>query len=78
MTNNFVVIVDVLLPICCHIGPGMPSLPIFGKKSVALSGIITDKWSIKLFCGRNKKTSNDQVKFGAKNINAILLLVNFR
>ena len=34
-----------------------------------LSDAITDKWVIKLFCGRNWKTSNDQVRFVAKNIN---------
>ena len=34
MTLNFVVIDNVLLPICCHIGSGML---IFGEESVALS-----------------------------------------
>ena len=66
MTPNFAVVVNVLLPICCHIGTGMPYLLIFGERIVAISGAITDKWAIKLFCGRNLKTSNDQVKFAAK------------
>ena len=48
----------------------MPYLLIYGKEIVALSGAITDKWVIQLFCGQNKKTSNDQVKFAAKSINA--------
>ena len=53
MTPKFVVGVNVLLPICCHIGSGMPYLLIFGEEIVALSGAITDKWVIKLFCGQN-------------------------
>ena len=32
MTPNFVVFVSVLLPICCHIGWGMPYLRMFLKK----------------------------------------------
>ena len=34
---------------------------------VALLGAVTDKWVWKLFCGRNLKISNSQVKFAAKN-----------
>ena len=53
MTPNFVVIVNVLLPICLHIESGMPNMLIFGKEIVALSVSIIDKWVIKLFCGLN-------------------------
>ena len=42
MTPNFVVVVSVLLPICCHIGWGMPYLCIFVEEGVALLGAITD------------------------------------
>ena len=44
MTPNFVVVVSVLLPICCHIGRGMPYLCIFVEEVVTLSGAITDRW----------------------------------
>ena len=29
MTPNFIVVINVLLPICCHIDSGMPYLRIF-------------------------------------------------
>ena len=51
MTPNFVVVVNDLLPICCHIGSGMPYLLNFGEELVELSGAIFDKWVKKLFCG---------------------------
>ena len=38
MTSNFVVVVNVLLPICCHIGSGMPYLCIFVEEIVLLLG----------------------------------------
>ena len=41
---NFVAVVNVLLPICCHIGLGMPNLRIFVEYIVALLGAMTDKW----------------------------------
>ena len=41
MTPNVVVVVNVLLPICCHIGSGMPNM---GTFFVALLGAMTDKW----------------------------------
>ena len=44
MTPYFVVFVSVLLPICCHIGLGMPYLNIFVEEVVTLLGAITDKW----------------------------------
>ena len=44
VTPNFVVIVNVLLPICCHIGWDMPYLSIFVEEVVTLLGAITDKW----------------------------------
>ena len=34
MTPNFVVVIIVLLPICCHIGLGMPYLCIFVEEVV--------------------------------------------
>ena len=43
MTPYFVTIVNVLLPICCHIGSGMPNLRIFVEDIVTLSGAMTDK-----------------------------------
>ena len=33
-----------LLPICCHIGSGMPYMCNFVEECVPLSGAITDKW----------------------------------
>ena len=36
--SNFVVVVSVLLPICCHIGGGMPYLCIFVEEVVMISG----------------------------------------
>ena len=44
MAPNFVVVVSVLLPICCHIGWGMPYLCNFVEEVVTLLGAITDKW----------------------------------
>ena len=44
MTPYFVVVVSVLLPICCHIGSGMPYLCIFVEEVVMLLGAITNKW----------------------------------
>ena len=62
-TPTFVAVINVLLPICCHIGSGMPNLRIFVEDIVALLGTLTTKWVRKLFCGRNYKLSNDQLKF---------------
>ena len=44
MTPNFVVVVYVLPPICCHIGWGIPYLYIFVEEVVTLLGAITEKW----------------------------------
>ena len=44
MTPNFLVFISVLLPICCHIGWGMPYLCIFVEEFVTLLCAITDKW----------------------------------
>ena len=60
MTPDFVVDVNVLLPICCHIGSGMPYPLIFAEDIIALIGAMTD--------GRNKKINNDHVKFETKTI----------
>ena len=54
----------------------MPYLLIFGETMCVLSGAITDKRVIKLFCCWIKKTSNDQIKFAAKNINANFIACN--
>ena len=43
MTTNFVVFVSVLLPICGHIGWGMPYQCIF-VENLTLLCAITDKW----------------------------------
>ena len=43
MTPNSVVFISVLLPICCHIGWGMPYQCIFVEEVVTLLGEITDK-----------------------------------
>ena len=54
MTHNFVVVVNVLLSICLHIGSGMPNLRIFVEDIVALLGAMTDnKLVLKLICGAN-------------------------
>ena len=45
MKRNCIVVVNVLLPICCHIGSGMPNLRIFVKDIVTLLGAMTDKWA---------------------------------
>ena len=42
MTSNFVADVSVYLPICCHIGLGMPYPCIFVEEVVTLLGAITD------------------------------------
>ena len=42
-TPHFVVVVNVLLPICCHTGSGMPNLRIFVEDIVALLGAMTYK-----------------------------------
>ena len=44
MTPTFVVVVADLLPICSHIGCGMPNLRIFVEEVVTLLSAITDKW----------------------------------
>ena len=44
MTPNFVVFVNVLLPICCHIGWDMTYVFIFVEEVVTLLGATTDKW----------------------------------
>ena len=49
MTPNFVVVVNVLLPICCHIGWGMPYIYIciFVREVVTLLGAITETIGVK-------------------------------
>ena len=53
MAPNFVVVVCVLLPICCHIGWGMPYLCIFVEEVVMFLGAIIDKWVWTLVYGQN-------------------------
>ena len=67
MKPNFLVDVNVLLPIWCHIGSGMPYLRIFVEDVFRLLGTITVSRLRKLGCGRNKNISNDQVKFAEKS-----------
>ena len=47
MTRNFVVVVNVLLPICCHFGLGMPYMCIFVREVITLLGAITEKMGVK-------------------------------
>ena len=44
MTPYFVALVNVLLPMFCHIGWGMPYLHIFVYEIVELLGAMADKW----------------------------------
>ena len=44
MAHDFVVAVSIILPLCCHIGWGMPYMCIFGEKVVPLLGPMADKW----------------------------------
>ena len=44
MTPTFVVVVADLLPICSHIGWGMPNLRFFVEEVVTVLGAITEKW----------------------------------
>ena len=53
MAPNFVVVVSVLQPNCCHIGSGMSYLCIFVEEVAPLSGAIADKRVLTLVCGRN-------------------------
>ena len=55
----------------------MPNLRIFGEDIVALLDAMTDKWVRQLFCGRNKKFSNDQIKVATQNINAKCIACEF-
>ena len=43
MTPNFAAVVSVLLPICCHIGSGMPYLCIFVEETDPLLGPMADQ-----------------------------------
>ena len=70
MAHNFVAFVSVLLPMCCHIGWGMPYLCIFVEEIIMFLDAITEKWAWTIVCGRNQNIGNDQVKVAAKNINA--------
>ena len=65
MTPNFVAVVSVLLPICCHIGLVMPYLCIFVAEVVTLLGaILTNGCEHMSVVGI--RTSNDQVRVAAK------------
>ena len=44
MTPNFVIVANVLMPICRHNGSGMPNLHIFVEEIVELLGAMTYKW----------------------------------
>ena len=77
MTPNIVAVVNILLPICCHIGSGMPNLRIFVEDIAAFLGATTGKWARNLVCGWNKKLRNDQAKFATKNIKAKFIACDF-
>ena len=77
MTPNFVVVVNVLLPICCHIGSGMPHLLIFGEEIVTFSGGITDKWVINFSVVGVRKQAMTRSSLKQKISTQIVLLVNF-
>ena len=48
MSHKFVVVVNVILPICCHIGWGMPHiLCIFVEDILAALGALSDKVGMK-------------------------------
>ena len=68
MTHNCVVVGSVLLPICCHVGWGMPYMFLFVEEVVKLLGAITDKWVLTHACGWNWNMSNDQVKVATKKV----------
>ena len=56
MTSNFVVTVVVNVFTANQLSYGIGyaiSALVFGEEIVVLSGAITDKWVIKLFCGQN-------------------------
>ena len=44
MVPNFVAVISVLLPICCHNGSGMQYLCISVEEVCPLLGAMTDKW----------------------------------
>ena len=71
LTRNLVAAVNDLLPICCHIGLGMPNLRLFVEDIVALLCALIDKCVIKL------KLNNYQVKFATKYKSNFFLLVTF-
>ena len=77
MTLNFLVVINVLLPICCNTGSGMPYLRIFVEYASALLGAMTVNGVWKLVCGRNKKISNDQVNLQQKYESKIDCLLTF-
>ena len=52
-SHSFVAVVNVLLPICCHIESVMPYLHILVEDIVVLFGSMTDKWVWELICGLN-------------------------
>ena len=76
MTPNCIAVVNVLMPICCHIHSGMPNLYIFVEDIFAILGAMTYKWLRKLVCGRNWKL-NGHVKFENKNIKAKFIDCDF-
>ena len=79
MTPDFVVVVNVLLLLSCHIGSGMPYLHIFVVDIVALLGAMTDKWMRKLvYVVRIRKYQCNQITLATKNIQTkFIRLANF-
>ena len=64
MTPNFLVVVNGLLPICCHIFSGV--------EDFVLLSVMTFKGARYLAYGRNEKIRNDQANFETKSIKANL------
>ena len=65
MKHHFVVVVSVLLPMCCHIGWGMPYLCIFVGEVVTLLAAITDKW----VWTQKKRQIDEKRRYEGTNLN---------
>ena len=72
MTPNFVVVVNVLMPICFHIGMGLPHLHIFVAENDALLDARTDKWFENISVVRNRKDAMTRPGLQQNNSNIFL------
>ena len=51
MTPNFGVVVNVLMPVCCHIGSGMPYFHIFVEEIIIRCQMgVSKKYKSKYYC----------------------------